>query len=201
MEPTIPKSENDDGADAQGGSPQGTIQDISSREPSTVILPHVDKFGSGLFSVFQRSAGTVFLLLIVIAVPVTMILLSKEQDIRQHASFTPSVAPTPVKYDISGAVYEDTNNNGKHDSWEIGPKNTKILISGQNVKLETVTDSFGDYDFNQYGGLLPGSYILNLVVPSGYAANTSSSVSIRVGPSAVVDFGLKKSLSKSTPAI
>ncbi len=194
-------SKNDIAGKGQSGAPEGTIENISPKEPSTVVIPHVDKFGSGLFSIFQKSAGTIFLLLIVLTVPVTVALLSKEQDVRQRASFEPTAAPTPAKFNISGNVYEDTNNNGVHDNWELGPGGVKLDLISQNIKIEISTDKYGNYSFEKFGGLVSGTYTITLVAPAGFTPISTTSVNVNLGPDAVVDFGLKKSTALPKPTI
>jgi len=161
------------------------------KEPSTLILPHQDRFTTYLFSTFQKTTNAVFVLLLVIAVPVTMVLLSRQQDVRQRADFQVGTTPTPSKYNISGKVYLDTNGNRELDSWEQGPANITVTLSSDKVNIQSTTDSYGNYTFENFGGLVPGSYIVSSAPPAGYMAETSNSVNVKLGPSnAVVNFGL-----------
>ena len=71
--------------------------------------------------------------------------------------------PTLVKIDpssISGTVYVDRNQNGKQDSGESPIANVKVTLTGKDitgaaVSLTTITDSNGNYSFDN---LLPGTY-------------------------------------------
>jgi hypothetical protein len=175
-----------------GGSDKDQQPEVQVKEPTTLILPDSSKFSSYLFSTFKRSTNALLLILIVLAVPVTMVLLSKPQDVRQRADFqtTPEVTK---RYNISGRIYVDTNSNNTRDSWENGPQGAIVLVTGENIKIEVPTDNYGFYSFQRYGGLLSGTYSVSINTIDGYTPIAASTVNIKLGPSdAVVDFGVKK---------
>lgn len=162
------------------------------REPSIPILPR-SNITTSLLSVLQTTRGTIFFLIILLALPVTIVLLSREQDVRQRADFTVTPIPTPQTYNISGKVYKDTNNNGSRDSWEDGFEGIKVIITGANVNISTVTNRNGNYSYETYGGLLAGSYTVRVLVPEGYTNVTPTLFNFTLGPNdAIVDFGINK---------
>lgn len=54
-------------------------------EPSTLVLPPRQKF-TNLFSTYKTFTGFFIILILVVAIPLSLTLLSKQQDVRQHAS-------------------------------------------------------------------------------------------------------------------
>jgi hypothetical protein len=171
------------------------------REPTTLILPDNNKLTSYLFSTFRRSTNAVLVLLLVAAIPLTLILISRQQDVRQRAGFEPTPDITK-KYNISGKIYIDTNNNKARDSWENGPSGAVVAVNSNNVKVEAASDSFGNYSFEKYGGLLAGSYTVTLSVPDTYIPITASTVNIKLGPqNAIVDFGVERSTNTTEPRL
>lgn len=87
---------------------------------------------------------------------------------------------------IRGVVYEDRNGNGRQDIGEAG-------VGGVTVTRGTgpavTTDAGGGYS---YSGVTPGSYSLQLSVPTGYVAGgaTERLVNITSGGSAQANFAI-----------
>lgn len=69
---------------------------------------------------------------------------------------------------VGGEVYLDSNVNGFQDNGEPGLQaiNVNVLDANGNIVDSTSTDANGDYSFF---GLLPGTYVLQFIAPSGYA--------------------------------
>jgi protocatechuate 3,4-dioxygenase beta subunit len=88
-----------------------------------------------------------------------------------------NVTPTTgTSASLGDKVWEDLNNNSIQDPGEPGIPNVTVqLYNSSNVLVATVTtDAFGNYIFN---GLMPGSYYVKFILPSGYSfvtANTGS---------------------------
>lgn len=77
---------------------------------------------------------------------------------------------------MSGYVYLNVNNNGIMDPGEIGLRGVTVVLTGADsqgdpVNLTTTTGANGLYVF---AGLLPGTYTLSRVNPSGYRAGLAS---------------------------
>ena len=81
----------------------------------------------------------------------------------------------PASTSISGTVFNDSNGNQKLDNAETGIAGWEVYIDlNNNGKFisgdpETTTDAEGDFTFN---GLLPGTYIVRVIAPSGWSQTT-----------------------------
>ena len=76
---------------------------------------------------------------------------------------------------IGDYVWEDANANGIQDAGEHGKGNVTIRLngntgSGEPINLTTITDSDGEYIFNN---LKPGTYTVSVVLPSGFNFSAS----------------------------
>ena len=63
-------------------------------------------------------------------------------------------------------VWEDLNRNGVQDSGETGIAGVTVALKNATATLTTTTDASGLYQFNN---LLPGSYNLTFLLPTGYS--------------------------------
>lgn len=77
---------------------------------------------------------------------------------------------TEYKGELSGYVYQDTNDNGVFDSSELPIAGATIVLTGANdlnqaVTLTTTTDNTGKYQFTN---LRPGNYTLTETQPTGF---------------------------------
>jgi hypothetical protein len=86
---------------------------------------------------------------------------------------------------ISGTVFNDTNGNGTLDSGEVGIANVFVYVDTNDVgsfqagDMEMETTSTGQYNFIN---LLPGTYIIRQIVPSGFTADSlADSVTVSAG--------------------
>ena len=91
-------------------------------------------------------------------------------DIDKLAVPTPAAA---VRGSIGDLVWEDMNFNGVRDSGEAGIANVtvRLLDANNNVLATTVTNSSGNYLFNN---LNAGNYKIEVVEPSGYYATKAN---------------------------
>ncbi len=96
------------------------------------------------------------------------------------------VPPPPPTYYISGNVFVDIDGDKIKDTGELN------YTAGTTITLSTgatrTSNTSGNYSFS---GLDSGTYTVTLTVPSGYTATTTNPVSTSVGPSAIVDFGIR----------
>jgi protocatechuate 3,4-dioxygenase beta subunit len=92
-------------------------------------------------------------------------LVAGEENVTVDAGLQP--APTaPEPGSILGTVWVDTNNDDVLSGDPVRPGVTVILRdSTDNVVATAVTDSNGDYEFNN---LVPGDYRVEIVAPAGY---------------------------------
>ncbi len=76
-------------------------------------------------------------------------------------------------YSIGNLVWDDANNNGAVDSGENGLAGVtvRLLDGGGNVLATQLTNSTGNYVFV---GLLPGSYQVEIVPPTGYKSSSGT---------------------------
>ena len=105
------------------------------------------------------------------------------------------VGSTPYIYNISGLVFNDTDNNG---NFTVGQDNnytgaTVILFNSSNgMPLRAnVTNSAGNYTF---GSLPNGNYTVFLSLPTGYINTTPTSINVTINGSSLVNnnFGIYK---------
>src|SRR3954470_13330225 len=81
---------------------------------------------------------------------------------------------------ISGNVFKDTNGDGFKDASETGLSGWKLFIDANNNgtldagEVTATTDASGNYSFT---GKKPGTYVVRLVVSSGFKATTPTSFS------------------------
>jgi hypothetical protein len=78
--------------------------------------------------------------------------------------------PPPASASLCGAVYEDTNGNGKPDAAEPGIPGVTITLAGHasdgtSISHTTTTANDGSYCFND---LVAGTYTIAEVQPAGY---------------------------------
>lgn len=97
-------------------------------------------------------------------------------------------------YSISGRVFDDINKNGVFDSGEVGLSGQNISTSGPAAKT-TATDANGQY---KIASLPAGQYQVSVQIPSGYTAETASSVSVSLAKDETRDFPLIKSSTPTT---
>jgi hypothetical protein len=101
------------------------------------------------------------------------------------ATFT-VVAPTTGS--VAGVVWKDTDGDGVKDTGEAGFSGVRVYVDADNDGIfdsgekNVLTDSGGNYRF---AGLLPGTYRIRRVIPSGWRSSSPSagyhSVTIQVG--------------------
>ncbi|MBL0027043.1 MAG: carboxypeptidase regulatory-like domain-containing protein [Saprospiraceae bacterium] len=77
--------------------------------------------------------------------------------------------------DIGDYIWEDKNSNGIQDIGEMGIGSVNISLKGidfkgENVQMNTVSDSFGKYLFKN---IYPGKYTITLEIPLGFCATKS----------------------------
>lgn len=98
-----------------------------------------------------------------------------------------AIAPTAPTYSISGALFNDYNNNG------IGELGEDRYAGGATVQINgtqsgsTVSDSNGVYTF---ANLEAGDYSVSVTPPNLYQVTTSNPYAIYIGPSTNIYFGL-----------
>jgi hypothetical protein len=49
-----------------------------------------------LFSTYKKTAGIAFAVILILAIPITIALVGRQQDVRQRASESTQVSPTPT---------------------------------------------------------------------------------------------------------
>eukprot|EP01132_Coremiostelium_polycephalum_P005726 gene5726-7122_t len=74
-------------------------------------------------------------------------------------------------------VWSDTNGNGRPDPGEVGLPGITVQLTkpGTSDMLSTVTDTNGFYAFDR---LTPGYYCVKFMIPTGYTASPTGSVSV-----------------------
>ncbi len=95
----------------------------------------------------------------------------------------PTNTPT---FDLSGTIYEDSNNNGVKDSNETGVKDV-VVSTGLNT---ATTNDSGTFAFN----IPTDTYTVSITVPSGYTLTTSNDVQVSLSANSTVNFGIKKNV-------
>lgn len=99
---------------------------------------------------------------------------------------TPTAIPTPVPtHSLSGTVYNDANSNGIQDTGEKGYSGAAVTL---NTGQTTTTDINGDYMMT---GLMSGTYVETLTIPTGYTATTTNPVSVPVSSNTTKNFGIQ----------
>jgi hypothetical protein len=89
-----------------------------------------------------------------------------------------------ARYNLTGTVYTDTNQNGFQDTGEAGYSGATVTLdSGQS----TTTDSNGNYSFS---GLPAGTYNETLTLPNGYSATTTNPASVALAADTTQNFGI-----------
>ena len=91
---------------------------------------------------------------------------------------------------VSGIVYQDLNNNQQQDMTEPGLEGVRLeAVQGGNVLGAVVSQTDGSY---RIAGLPPGTYLLRLVLPAGFAPVTPQEEEIFLtgGNGQNVGFGL-----------
>jgi hypothetical protein len=93
-----------------------------------------------------------------------------ENETDKNFGYTARVV-TPTGGTISGAVYEDANNNNWRDTAETGLGNVVVYVDTNNDSIfqagepSTSTNSLGEYAFTN---LPDGNYRFRLVIPTGF---------------------------------
>ncbi len=89
-----------------------------------------------------------------------------------------------ARYNLVGAVYIDSNQNGVQDIGELGYGDATLsLNTGQTV----TTNSSGEYSFSN---LPTDVYTETLTVPNGYAATTTNPASVPLSADTTQNFGI-----------
>ena len=105
------------------------------------------------------------------------------------------------KASVSGKAFNDSNGNGSQNRGEdgLGGRTVILLNTTENAAGEeiarTTTDRNGNYRFDNFDGLLVGTYRVQVVVPSGFHGTTPTAVSFSVtkgDTNRTVNFGLKR---------
>lgn len=116
-------------------------------------------------------------------------LLLSAQAVTSVADSGPGSLQDAIGGSISGIVYLDANGNGVQDAREPGiPGVTVFLDANRNGVLDlgeqtATTDGSGRYAFS---GLLPGTYVVGEVPPTGYALTAPGTVAWReLGPDGI----------------
>ena len=106
------------------------------------------------------------------------------------------------KASVSGKVFNDSNGNGFRNFGEDGLRGATVILFNTTEDAEgeelarTRTDSNGNYRFDNFDGLLVGTYRVEVVVPSGWKATTPTDVDFSISRGDInrtVNFGLKRS--------
>jgi subtilisin-like proprotein convertase family protein len=85
---------------------------------------------------------------------------------------------------ILGSVYDDLNSNGVRDAGEPALPSWTVYADLNNNGVRdagepsTTSDGSGNY---QIGGLAPGTYVVRVVLPSGWTATAGSSATVTAG--------------------
>lgn len=89
-----------------------------------------------------------------------------------------------ARYDLTGTVYVDANQNGFQDTGEAG-------YSGATIELDAgptaTTDANGVYTFSD---LVYGTYEATLTLPTGYTATTTNPASVALNANTTQNFGI-----------
>jgi len=142
----------------------------------------------------RKKLRAALILVIILAIPVTLVLVSTNQELRRRAAPSPvevnplESVPLPGKGRISGYKWNDQNGNGRWDTGEPAYAEGTIIILSGTTPREDSTDTQGYFEFND---LEPGDYIVEEIVPDGWRATTATSVavSLAAGDDREVNFG------------
>jgi alpha-L-fucosidase len=102
---------------------------------------------------------------------------------------------------ITGQVFNDANNNGARDPGETGLAGATVFLDANHNgaldpgEISTTTDAAGNYAFV---GLLPGSYVVSEIAPTGYRRTTTYSVPATVAANRVASGPLFGNVQAST---
>ncbi|HEV7301226.1 MAG TPA: carbohydrate-binding protein [Tepidisphaeraceae bacterium] len=110
-------------------------------------------------------------------------------QVRLTVNESPTFIRVAVDGSIKGSVFNDADDNGSRGSSEAGVSGRTVYVDANNNgslnagERSTLTDGAGDYAFTK---LLPGSYVVREVVPSGWtqtspANNAAHSVTVAAG--------------------
>lgn len=103
---------------------------------------------------------------------------------------TPTLTPTPApKYNLSGKVYYDVNNNGKFDYGEKAFIGGTITISNTKITRYLKISSQGNFILSANP---TGIYTLRVSVPTSYRANSGNSMRINLNKNTIYNIGLQK---------
>lgn len=102
------------------------------------------------------------------------VLVAGEEDLTLDMGIFPLVS-------VGNLVWEDRNNNGLVDAGEPGLPDIPVRLYDltDTLLMTTTTDANGNYRFS---GLLPGDYIVEIVVPPGYSSSTGGAPGDPTGP-------------------
>ena len=115
------------------------------------------------------------------------------------ATPTPTPTPTPTGGRIYGTVFNDLDGNGQWNPGEPGLADITLRLETATGQLvdQTNTNGVGAYEFN---GLTSQTYHLQLLVPDGWTATTSTDYYLNPGNQAVErNFGLQPPPPTPTP--
>lgn len=148
----------------------------------------IEKIGTILSSP-QRVVSSVFALVIVLAIPLTVLMVNQQQDLRQRAAETQGIGV------IAGVIWEDKNGNGVKDAEDTGfqPSNTKVKLSRPSkpdADRLAIPGVHGRYDFNIFNQV---SFVLSLEgLPPGYrvtkSPNNGAAFDFPVAPGGGINF-------------
>ena len=112
----------------------------------------------------KRIIGIFVALILLTAIPATLLLTKSSQDIRQRASEN-TIIPISNGIAIKGYLYIDEDRNRIFSPQEKGVAmaNIQLLSPDKKTVAQTTTDELGYYEFKQ---LHEGHYILHLAPPS-----------------------------------
>jgi uncharacterized repeat protein (TIGR01451 family) len=95
-----------------------------------------------------------------------------------------SILVRRVTTNVSGMVFDDSNNDGQRQATEVGIANVRIIITDANSSQEVTTSAAGTYRIEVTSGLVQA----RVITPTERIASTSLSQSVTVLPGSSVEF-------------
>jgi hypothetical protein len=152
----------------------------------------------------QSYLGLIILLTLVLTIPLAVLSLQQQQDIRERAAeptqpiVQPSVSGSHI---FSGYVYHDDNKDGVRQQGERPYPKIKVQLkeyigvktSDETYTQETLTDTTGYFTFKIPNKTAKFSYALKVILPNGYKTiNTNPTLfpSANSDTQELVEFGL-----------
>ena len=155
--------------------------------------PHLKEQGGGRASLWSHvwnhsrmSAATLFPLFMALVLGVLLFLGMGLAGLGQSALGAPALAKEQLTFNCPGAIlppsicgkkYHDQNGNGTPDPGEPALMGWTIMIAGQGIMTETVTDVDGDYFFDD---LQPGTYTVTERLTQGWVQIAPNTIHHRV---------------------